>query len=263
MVYSYSVTRGRLMPYTISQLAKLSGVSLRTLRFYDEISLLKPAYHGANKYRYYEHEQLLILQQILFFRELGFALDKIKTILTSDDFNQVKALQTHKNTLSHEVTRLKKLIKTINKTIQHLSEDKKMNDKDMYAGFKKEEMENYLINAMGDTATDIIKESRINSAKLSEEDYGNMQQETQEWCTAFAAAINSKLSPDAKEVQKLVRLYYKRAAKFCKLTKKSLIALTKADINYPESRKYYDKVHPNFAKYFLKAVTIFAEKNLD
>jgi DNA-binding transcriptional MerR regulator len=59
------------MQYTVNKLAKLSGVSPRTLRFYDEIDLLKPSFYGDNQYRYYEEEQLLMLQQILFFRELG------------------------------------------------------------------------------------------------------------------------------------------------------------------------------------------------
>jgi DNA-binding transcriptional MerR regulator len=68
------------MAYTVNKLAKLSGVSVRTLHFYDEIGLLEPAYYGDNNYRYYEEEQLLMLQQILFFRELGFPLIDIQRI---------------------------------------------------------------------------------------------------------------------------------------------------------------------------------------
>jgi DNA-binding transcriptional MerR regulator len=74
------------MAYTIKKLARISGISVRTLRFYDEIGLLKPAYYGDNKYRYYEEEQLLMLQQILFYRELGFALNDIQRIIRSDNF---------------------------------------------------------------------------------------------------------------------------------------------------------------------------------
>ena len=66
------------MPYTVNKLARISGVSPRTLRFYDEIGLLKPAYYGENHYRYYEEEQLLMLQQILFFREIGFPLREVE-----------------------------------------------------------------------------------------------------------------------------------------------------------------------------------------
>ena len=60
--------------YTVRQVASLSGISVRTLHFYDEVGLLKPAYHTANGHRFYEEPQLLTLQQILFYRELGFEL---------------------------------------------------------------------------------------------------------------------------------------------------------------------------------------------
>ena len=69
------------MAYTVKKLAAMSGVSVRTLHFYDEVGLLKPAYVGANGYRFYEEAQLLTLQQILFYRELGFELKQIKRIL--------------------------------------------------------------------------------------------------------------------------------------------------------------------------------------
>ena len=71
------------MAYTVKELAQISGVSIRTLHWYDEVGLLNPAYHGSNGYRYYEEEQLLILQQILFFRELGFELKQIRKVLAS------------------------------------------------------------------------------------------------------------------------------------------------------------------------------------
>ncbi len=80
------------MAYTVKQLAAMSGVSVRTLHFYDETGLLKPAYHRANGYRFYEEAQLLTLQQILFYRELGFELKQIKRILGRADFEKVAAL---------------------------------------------------------------------------------------------------------------------------------------------------------------------------
>src|SRR3990167_10737481 len=101
------------MAYTVNKLAKLSGVSVRTLHFYDEIGLLKPAYYGDNNYRYYEEEQLLMLQQILFFREIGFSLNDIQRILSSNDFDKIEALKSHKNILEKNLDRAQTLIKTI------------------------------------------------------------------------------------------------------------------------------------------------------
>ena len=123
------------MSYTVKKLAKLSGISIRTLRFYDTIGLLKPAYYGNNNYRYYEEEQILMLQQILFYRELGFALNDIQRIINSDDFNKIDALISHKQVLTQNLNRTKKLIKTIDQTIAHLQGKITMRDEELFAGF--------------------------------------------------------------------------------------------------------------------------------
>lgn len=124
------------MAYTVKKVAEMSGVSVRTLHFYDEKGLLKPAYHGANGYRFYEEAQLLTLQQILFYRELGFELKQIEPILKRADFKKVAALQSHRKTLEKKLTRMRTLIETIDKTIQHLKGTKKMKSEEMFLGFR-------------------------------------------------------------------------------------------------------------------------------
>lgn len=84
---------------TIHKLAKLAGVSVRTLHYYDEIGLLRPSRIGENGYRYYESAEIARLQQIMFFRELDFSLERIKEILDSPGFDQHLALQEHKRLL--------------------------------------------------------------------------------------------------------------------------------------------------------------------
>jgi DNA-binding transcriptional MerR regulator len=123
------------MAYTVKQVAAMSGVSVRTLHFYDETGLLKPAWHRANGYRFYEEPQLLTLQQILFYRELGFELKRIKEVLGRADFEKVTALQSHRKVLQQNLTRTRSLIETIDKTIQHLKGSKTMKVKEMFAGF--------------------------------------------------------------------------------------------------------------------------------
>src|SRR5258705_6637928 len=113
----------------------MSGVSVRTLHFYDETGLLKPSYYGANGYRFYEEPQLLTLQQILFYRELGFELKQIKQILDRADFEKVAALESHRKVLQKNLTRTRTLIETIDKTIKHLKGTKKMKNEEMFAGF--------------------------------------------------------------------------------------------------------------------------------
>jgi DNA-binding transcriptional MerR regulator len=124
------------MAYTVKQVAAMSGVSVRTLHFYDETGLLKPARHGANGYRFYEEPRLLTLQQILFYRELGFELKQIKRILGRADFEKVAALLSHRKILQGNLTRTRMLIETIDKTIKHLKGKKKMKSEEMFAGFR-------------------------------------------------------------------------------------------------------------------------------
>src|SRR6185312_3931952 len=114
------------MAYTVKQVAEMSGVSVRTLHFYDETGLLKPAYLGANGYRFYEEPQLLALQQILFYRELGLELKQIKQVLGRADFEKVAALESHRAVLEKNLSRTRSLLETIDKTIQHLKGTKKM-----------------------------------------------------------------------------------------------------------------------------------------
>src|SRR3954467_13114326 len=101
------------MAYTVKQLTAMSGVSVRTLHFYDEMGLLKPAYYGTNGYRFYEEPQLLMLQQILFYRELKFELKQIKKILGKADFEKLAALQSHRQVLQQKSVRTGSLIDTI------------------------------------------------------------------------------------------------------------------------------------------------------
>src|ERR1700694_1793362 len=123
------------MAYTDKQVPAMSGVSVRTLHFYDETGLLKPAYHKANGYRFYEEPQLLTLQQILFYRELGFELKQIKRVLGRADFEKLAALESHRKVLQKNLTRTRTLIETIDKTIEHLKGAKKMKNEEMFVGF--------------------------------------------------------------------------------------------------------------------------------
>ncbi|CAM5616222.1 MerR family transcriptional regulator OS=Lysinibacillus sphaericus OX=1421 GN=LS41612_05820 PE=4 SV=1 [Lysinibacillus sphaericus] len=85
------------MEYTILQLAKLSGVSTRTLRYYDEIDLLKPARTNEAGYRFYGQQEVDILQQILFYKALDMKLETIHNIIHAPDFQHKAALKTHRD----------------------------------------------------------------------------------------------------------------------------------------------------------------------
>ena len=105
------------MAYTVKQLAEMSGVSVRSLHWYDIKGILKPAYHGVNGYRYYEKEQLLVLENILFFKELGFSLKSIQELLLKDELSMLQALQKRQRSLIDDIVIKKDLIIMIDKLI--------------------------------------------------------------------------------------------------------------------------------------------------
>lgn len=250
--------------YTVGKLAKISGVSIRSLHYYDEIDLLKPDYR-QNGYRYYKKEQLLILQQILFFKELGFELEKIKEILEKDDFNKIDALQSHRKILEQNIKRTKNLLKTIDNTIDHLERKKIMQDQEIFWGFEKEkqkEYEEYLVKKYGKQTEDKIMESHKNTKNWKKEDWDKVKVEYDSIYKELVKAIEKKVKPDSTEVQKLIQNYFQIISKFYKPTKETFIGLGQMYLEHPDFRKLYDKYHPDLAKYLAQAMKVYAEKSL-
>ena len=89
------------MEYGIRELSEMAGVSARTLRYYDEIGLLKPLYVSDAGYRFYGETEVAMLQQILFYRERGFGLKQIRQILYREDFDIRNALEEHQIGRAH------------------------------------------------------------------------------------------------------------------------------------------------------------------
>ena len=106
------------MNYLISVIAKLTGVSVRTLHYYDQIGLLRPVEISEAGYRYYNEENLETLHQILFFRELDFSLKEMMQIMYSPNYNKEEALRKQKELLFLKQRRLEKLIELINDNLR-------------------------------------------------------------------------------------------------------------------------------------------------
>jgi DNA-binding transcriptional MerR regulator len=123
------------MSWSIQQVARLSGVTARTLRHYDDIGLLRPARVGANGYRYYEQAELLRLQQILLLRELGVDLPTIAAIVDGAR-DPIEALRGHHRRLVEQGARLDRLVRTVAATIAHLERGTDMPAEELFAGFR-------------------------------------------------------------------------------------------------------------------------------
>lgn len=120
--------------YSVMQLARLAGVSVRTLHVYDKLGLLKPSVRTEAGYRYYGEQELLRLQQILFYKELDMPLKAISEILDDPGFDLVEALIGHKAALIARRDRLGVLLNTIDNTIDHLKNKTMSNFEKLYEG---------------------------------------------------------------------------------------------------------------------------------
>ncbi|MEG0442386.1 MAG: MerR family transcriptional regulator [Carnobacterium sp.] len=124
------------MDYTVNQLSKIAGVSGRTLRYYDQIGLLKPKRVSSSGYRIYGTEEVALLQQILFYRNLEMPLEEIKEIVLAADFDQEKALLLHQQRLKMKKAQLDTLLLTIEKTLADKRGERQMTDNEKFEGFK-------------------------------------------------------------------------------------------------------------------------------
>lgn len=124
------------MEYTVQTLGRLAGISTRTLRYYDEIGLLKPARINSSGYRIYGATEVNRLRQILFYRELDVSLDTIKAILNSPTFDGTTALKQHREKLLEKRAQLDALINNVDKSIEHTERKANMTDKEKFEGFK-------------------------------------------------------------------------------------------------------------------------------
>ena len=255
------------MAYTVKKISELSGVSVRTLHFYDEIGLLKPAYYGTNGYRFYEEQQLLMLQQILFFRELGLELKKIHKILTGKKFDMLVALSSHREVLRKKIGKSEELIKTIDKTIDHLKGKNKMKEQDIYQGFarvKQEEYERYLLNRFADGAKETIAQTHENLKNWTKSDFEKSQAEFARIIKELAALMAKNYTPDSDAVQPLIDAHCKWLIGYWTPDKDSYIGLSQCYIGFEwkEAFEAYDSEHPRLAKYLAEAMRIYAINHL-
>ncbi|MFG5382155.1 MerR family transcriptional regulator [Yoonia sp. R2-816] len=154
----------RIREYTVGQLAKLSGVTVRTLHHYDAIGLLTPHHVTHSGYRVYGQAELLRLQEILFYRAFGLPLQDIAVVL-HDEADALTRLRAHRERLVSQVADTQALLSTLDRTIATLSKEAKMPDIDLYTPFdaaKQTAYEDWLITTYGlQMATDIATSKAV------------------------------------------------------------------------------------------------------
>jgi MerR family transcriptional regulator, thiopeptide resistance regulator len=175
------------MTLTVSQVSKLSKVSVRTLHHYDDLGLLRPSARSEAGYRLYEERDLVRLQQILFYRGLEFSLDEIKEILSNPSFDLRAALFSQRHLLEEKIMRLTAILGAVDKNIQQLEEGHHMSKEEMFEifeGFNPEEYEEEVAQRWCEA--EAYKESKKRAAKYNKQDWQAIKEE--------AAAIGEKLA---------------------------------------------------------------------
>jgi MerR family transcriptional regulator, thiopeptide resistance regulator len=251
--------------YTVKQLARLSGVSVRTLHHYDQIGLLKPAEVGLNGYRYYGREELLRLQQILFHRELEFPLEAIRAVLAQPDFDRAKALRHHRATLAAQASRYRRLIATVDATLASLEGEQTMDDKDLYQGFapeKQAEYETWLIDRCGGGVSERIDASKAKLKDLGRAGMEAFKAEGEAIEADLAKALRQGLPPDSQAVSAIMSRHLAWIGKAWDKTPSAGAFEGLADLYqaHPDFRSHYDDRQSGLCDYITAAMKAYAAR---
>ena len=246
------------MAYSIKKIADLAGVTTRTLRYYDEIGLLKPAGVGENSYRYYDQGNLMRLQQILFFRELDVPLDDIMLIMSQPDFNLVEALENHRTALKNRSLRLEKLIGTVDHTIDIIKGDNAMKEQELFEGFDETKYEEEARQRWGHTPQYV--ESQRKWASYSKEQKQAIKEEGGHFALRMVTT-NPNAKTDDADVQAAIgeylayfnKYFYTCDAEFLRNLSDIWVADERFAINY-------ERIREGGAKFLRDAVYIFSDR---
>ncbi|MCC7522951.1 MerR family transcriptional regulator [Candidatus Uhrbacteria bacterium] len=251
------------MTYTVNQLAKLAGISVRTLHYYDQIGLFKPASLRKNGYREYGEKELLVLQQILFFRELDFPVEEIKRIMSSPSFDMRLALRDHRAMIELKKKRLNRLIKTIDKTLHKLENNISMNEQDLketYDTFGEDTVKKYAEEVKQRWGnTEAYKQSMERYAKTSKEDLEKYKKDADIFMKAVAEVADQ--GPLSVAMQEKIAQHFDALRTWYEPNFEMYRGLAKMYVDDPRFEAYYEKYKPGLAKIFSEAMLYYADQN--
>jgi DNA-binding transcriptional MerR regulator len=249
------------MEYTVQKLGKLAGISTRTLRYYDEIGILKPARINSSGYRIYGQAQVDRLQQILFYRELGLNLESIKATVTASNFNGTIALREHREKLLEKREQLDILIANVDKTIALKEGRVIMSDKEKFEGFKQkmidENEKKYGKEVRAKYGDDQVDKSNKKIKNMTQEQYKEIEN--------LAVEVNETLKlafatgdPAGELAQKTADLHRQWLSYYWdSYTKEAHAGVAQMYVDDERFKAYYDKVQPGSAVFLRDAILIY------
>lgn len=236
----------------VKEVADITGVSIRTLHHYDEIGLLVPDDTTDAGYRLYSDANLETLQQILFFRELGFPLKKIKEILESPTFDRLEALKLQRRMLEEKRKRLDRMIRTLDKTIRHAKGEMDMTNEEKFEGFdfSRNPYEEEARRRWGDRAVDEANERVKSFTDADKEAFNELYRKL--------AAIRH-LPPDSCEAQEAIGEWYRLLNRIHTYTPEMFKGLGQMYVDDERFTKTIDAFGEGLAKFMRDAMAVYAD----
>lgn len=199
------------MEYSIQELSRLSGVTTRTLRWYDEIGLLKPCRVAESGYRYYGTAEVDRLQEILFYRALGVELSQIRACLDDPSRDRLETLRSHLTALEGEKARLEGVIRSLRETIWAEERKKAMSNEKKFEAFKRRVVEENEVS-FGKEAREKYGDKDVDAAAaavmhLTREQYQEWTELDEEIRKRLEEAVGAGLAPEAEEGKVIAALH--------------------------------------------------------
>jgi DNA-binding transcriptional MerR regulator len=249
------------MEYTVKNLGKLAGVSTRTLRYYDEIDILKPARINSSGYRIYGENEVDRLQQILFYKELGIELVQIKDILDDSAFDVSSALIHHKEKLLAKRDQLEQLIANVEKSIAVKEGRSTMTDKEKFEGFKKKMIsdneQRYGNEIREKYGEETVNQSNAKLQKMSQGEFEQANRLAEEIHSALAEAMKTG-DPSSERAQKAAQLHKEWLMYYWpQYSKEGHTGIADMYVTDERFKAYYDKDQKGSAEFLRDAIYVF------
>ncbi|MDD2619835.1 MAG: MerR family transcriptional regulator [Syntrophomonadaceae bacterium] len=252
------------MEYTVHKLGQLAGISGRTLRYYDEIGILKPARINSSGYRLYGQAEVDRLQQILFYRELDVSLENIKIIINDRGFNAAKALQEHHDKLLAKREQLDILIANVRKTISVTEGRNTMTNKEKFEGFKQKLIDNneekYGLEVRKKYGDNIVDQSNSKVKGMTQEQYEEVTKLAAEIDETLHAAFQTT-DPAGELAQKAAELHRQWISYYwSSYSREAHAGLAQMYVDDERFTAYYDQLQAGTAAFFRDAIHIYTSK---
>lgn len=240
----------------VKEVADLVGISVRTLHHYDEIGLLTPETTEAG-YRMYSEGHLETLQQILFFKELGFSLKEIQKILEDPAFDRKEALELQRKMLVEKRSHVDHMITTIDKTIKEMMGEIEMTNEEKFEGmnFDHNPYEAEARRRWGDEKVD---ESNNRIKGMSKEDKERLSEEWDAIYTRLARLRHG--SPDSEEAQEAIHEWYEFLNNFGQYSYEAFRGLGQMYVDDERFTKNIDNYGEGLAMFMRDAMAVYADR---